>query len=129
MDMWLYSGKKPFIVTEFYVKGEDTGQENLSGAGWEVQTQTDRGLFYTHFLLNFYSHPGAIGTHWHRYIDDGFSNSNKGFLSREYDCNAPLTDEAYNTNRQIYKLVKFLRARQFCELSIQMEISLNVWMR
>jgi hypothetical protein len=37
---------KPFIITEYYTKGEDSGMPNQSGAGWIVRTQKDRGLFY-----------------------------------------------------------------------------------
>ena len=109
VDMWLEQTNKPFILTEFYVKGSDSGLGNVDGAGWTVATQTDRGLFYTSWLLNTYSHPGAIGTHWFRYIDKDGQDSNKGFLSEQYEWYKPLCDEATNTNRQIYQLVEYLR--------------------
>ena len=51
MAEWTRWTNKPFIVTEYYTKGEDSGLSNQSGAGWIVKTQQDRGLFYQNFCL------------------------------------------------------------------------------
>jgi len=110
MDMWLSSAKKPFLISEYYVKGEDSGLGNVDGAGWTVRTQADRAAFYTHWHLSFYSHPGAIGTHWFRYIDKAGQDSNKGLISEQFEWYSPLVDAATNANRQIYQLVEHLRA-------------------
>ena len=49
--MGLAFPKKPFIVTEWYAKGMDSGMANTTGAGFVVKTQADRGRFYQNFTL------------------------------------------------------------------------------
>jgi hypothetical protein len=51
MTMWSGQSGKPFLVTEWYTKGEDSGYPNTSGAGWNCPTQRDRGWFYQNFTL------------------------------------------------------------------------------
>ena len=44
MDGWKnQAGGTPFMVTEFYTKGEDTKLDNSSGAGFVVRDQQNRG--------------------------------------------------------------------------------------
>ncbi|MCX6267332.1 MAG: agarase [Bacteroidetes bacterium] len=43
---WGKWADKPVIITEFYAKGDDSGLPNMSGAGWRVKTQEERGIFY-----------------------------------------------------------------------------------
>ena len=52
MDGWKnQAGGTPFMVTEFYTKGEDTKLDNSSGAGFVVRDQQNRGFAYQHFYL------------------------------------------------------------------------------
>lgn len=44
MQNWDVWANKPFIITEFYTKAEDSGLTNVTGAGWKVRTQKDRGI-------------------------------------------------------------------------------------
>lgn len=60
----------PVLITEFYTMGEDTGMGNTSGMGWTVPTQSDRGRFYQHFVLEALEAPNTVGWHWYRYKDN-----------------------------------------------------------
>ena len=51
MAMWVKESEKPFMITEWYAKGVDSGLANTSGAGWLVKTQKDRARFYHNFSL------------------------------------------------------------------------------
>ena len=44
MNNWGEWSGKPFLITEWYVKGEDSGLPNATGAGWNVPTQDDRNF-------------------------------------------------------------------------------------
>lgn len=87
---------KPFIVTEFYVKGADAAYKgkaypNLEGGGWLVRTQKNRGEFYQNFCLRLLETRNCAGWMHFEYAD-GYANSagsNKGLVSVEY---APYTD-------------------------------------
>ena len=36
MANWANWSQKPFLITEWYTKGEDSGLPNRTGAGWNV---------------------------------------------------------------------------------------------
>lgn len=108
MDMWS-AGGKPFFITEFYAKAEDSGLSNESGAGWLVKTQTDRAAFFENFVLALIEHPGCVGYHHFRYMDD--VDSNKGLISASYQWYEPLKHSFYKLARNVYDLRGFLLAR------------------
>ncbi len=90
MNDWLEWSGTPFFITEWYANGMDSGIANSSGAGWIVKTQKDRGLHYQNFTLALLEHPGCVGWHWFKYIDNdpeekGIDpsnvDSNKGVVS------------------------------------------------
>ncbi len=120
MDLWASTGR-PFLITEFYAKGMDTGMNNISGAGWTVKTQADRGTFFQNFTLGLVEHPGCIGWHWHRYRDNdpGDSRSkrfgeqsNKGFVNLEFEPYLPLSRAAAEVCTQTYSLADFFMSKQ-----------------
>lgn len=39
---WADWTTKPFFITEFYTKSEDSGLSNVAGAGWLVRAEADR---------------------------------------------------------------------------------------
>jgi hypothetical protein len=107
--------KKPYFITEFYTKGEDTGMPNISGAGWLVRTQADRGVHYQNFCLRLLQQPNCIGWHWFRYQDNDPSDktadpsnndSNKGIITATYELHAPLLDAMRRLNTRIYDLIR-----------------------
>lgn len=102
MNMWVAQADKPFIITEYYTKGRDSGLLNKDGAGWELSTQQERAWFYDHWAISLLKHPGCVGWHWFKYRDD--KDSNKGIISQGYQWWTPLTDAMTNTNKSIYSL-------------------------
>jgi hypothetical protein len=112
MSMWEHEAGKPFIITEFYVKGEDSGMPNQTGAGWVVATQPDRGLFYQNFVLALLQSGQCVGWHWFKYQDNDpldkhaeLSNldSNKGIVDFEYKPYQPLLASMREMNARIYQ--------------------------
>ena len=108
--------KKPFIITEFYTKGEDSKMGNVTGAGWLVKTQEDRGLHYQNFCLTLLQSKNCVGWHWFRYQDNApddaaadFSNkdSNKGLVNTNYETYPPLAEKMTQLNKQVYELIKY----------------------
>lgn len=116
MDRWGEWSGKPFLITEWYVKGEDTELPNRTGAGWNVRTQNDRGLFYENFTLRLLKNRNCVGWHWFRYQDNDPENlktdpsnrdSNKGVIDSEYNIYKPLMEHAKNVNNRIYRLIEY----------------------
>jgi hypothetical protein len=66
MTAWLENSGRPFIQSEWYAK-QVTLTEKATGAGFQVATQRDRGLFYQNHALGLMDHPGAIGWHWFKF--------------------------------------------------------------
>ncbi len=86
-----WCGERPFIVSEFYVKGDDATYRgkpyaNLDGGGWLVRTQRDRGAFYENFCLRLLETRCCAGWMHFEYCDSygGQTASNKGLVSVEY---------------------------------------------
>lgn len=112
-DWEKWSGR-PFLVTEWYVKGMDTGLANVSGAGWVVKTQADRGKFYQHFALGLLEAPNCVGWHWFRHLDNDPADlttdpsnrdSNKGLYSIRYEPYPELGDAMKELNIRVYRLL------------------------
>ena len=114
MAKWASEAGKPFLITEWYAKGEDSGMANTSGAGWLVKTQRDRGLFYENFTLGLMDSKNCVGWHWFKYIDNdptdtqadpSNKDSNKGILNNRYEPYAPLLDSMKAINLRAYGLI------------------------
>jgi hypothetical protein len=119
---WETLTAKPFIVTEWYVKGEDApGLANTAGAGWVVKTQADRGLFYQNFTLGLLESKNCVGWHWFKYQDNAptkvgaepsNTNANKGIVDNTFAPYQPLLDKMQELNRQMYRLADYFDTRQ-----------------
>ncbi len=114
---WEKWSGKPFIITEWYTKGEDSGLPNKTGAGWNVPTQNDRGLFYQNFIIELLKSNACVGWHWFRYQDNDpenlktdYSNrdSNKGIINSNYDRYEPLLEHMKFFNDNTYQLIQYL---------------------
>ena len=114
---WANWSSKPFFITEFYTKAEETGMSNLSGAGWIVKTQTDRGLHYQNFCLQLLKAKNCVGWHWFRYQDNdpadasadaSNKDSNKGLVNTQYNVYEQLSQKMKEINNQKYSLINFL---------------------
>jgi len=112
MENWKQWSGRPFIITEFYAKGMDSGMGNTSGAGWVVKTQRERGYFYQNFALGLLKQPNCVGWHWHRYMDNDPDagedpsnvDSNKGIVTCRYDLHEDLVSEMKLLNAAVYHL-------------------------
>lgn len=108
--------QKPFIITEFYTKGEDAKMGNITGAGWLVKTQADRGIYYQNFCLALLQMKNCVGWHWFRYQDNdptdktadpSNNDANKGIVTTSYELYTDLTDKMKQLNINVYRLIKY----------------------
>lgn len=115
MANWTEWTGKPFIVTEYYTKGEDSGMPNQSGAGWIVRTQKDRGLFYQNYNLALLESKNCVGWHYFKYqdndptatgVDPSNIDANKGILNNEYEVWKPMMEEMNELNTQVYAIIE-----------------------
>ena len=127
MDLWLEEGGKPFLITEFYTKAQDTGLPNASGAGWEVYTQQDRAWFFENFALKLMAHPGSVGWQWFRYIDkDGV---NKGIISTDYEWYEELRYSMFKVGKDVYNLRRFLLGLDYAPVTDTSCLDPNITMK
>lgn len=113
---WSEWSGRPFIITEYYTKGEDSGLGNTSGAGWIVRTQEDRGAFYQNYNLALIESKNCVGWHYFRYIDNdptakgvmaGNIDSNKGVVSNRYVPWWPMLNKMKELNTEVYDLIEY----------------------
>lgn len=116
MSNWARWTGRPFLVTEYYTKGEDSGMPNQSGAGWIVRTQRDRGLFYQNYNLALLESKNCVGWHYFKYqdndptakgVDPSNIDANKGIVNNEYEVWEPLMEKMKEFNLQVYGLIQY----------------------
>jgi len=116
LRQWNEWSGRPLIITEWYAKGSDSGMENLTGAGWTVATQQERGWFYQNFTLALLESRVCVGWHWFKYKDNdprdrttdpSNRNSNKGIVTAAYDPWQPLLDAMKQLNDRAYPLAEW----------------------
>lgn len=114
---WVKWSGKPFLVTEFYAKGEDSGLPNTSGAGWLVRTQRDRGHFYQNFCLGLLESKGCVGWHHFKYQDNDTENkkvdpsnadSNKGVVTAYFEEHTEFLRLMKQLNVNVYGLIRWM---------------------
>jgi hypothetical protein len=117
LSMWRKEANKPFVVTEFYAKGADSGFANTTGAGWLVPTQKDRAYFYQNFLLAMLESKLCVGWHWFKYMDNdpedlstdpSNRDSNKGMVTIRYEPYQQLVDGMKELNGKVYSIVDWM---------------------
>jgi hypothetical protein len=113
---WEGESGRPFLITEYYAKGMDSGMGNTTGAGWVVKTQADRGRFYQNFVLALLQSKACVGWHWFKYIDNDPNaknvdpsnvDANKGVVSNRYAPYEPLLGAMKELNERAYSLVEY----------------------
>jgi hypothetical protein len=114
MANWTKWSGRPFIITEYYTKGEDSGMPNTSGAGWTVRTQRDRGLFYQNYNLALLESKNCVGWHYFKYqdndptatgVDPSNIDSNKGIVNNHYEIWTPMLELMKELNTQVYDII------------------------
>ncbi|MCD6393771.1 MAG: hypothetical protein J7M40_09705 [Planctomycetes bacterium] len=120
MAMWVKESGRPFMITEWYAKGADSGLANTTGAGWLVKTQKDRALFYQNFSLGLMESKNCVGWHWFKYVDNNPNdtsvdpsnrNSNKGVVTFDYKPYTELLDEMKRLNDNVYPLIDYFDSK------------------
>ena len=116
MNSWEKWSGKPFIITEWYVKADDSGLGNRAGAGWVVKTQEDRGSFYQNFTLGLMENKNCVGWHWFKYLDNdptqkgaepSNTDANKGVVDNYYNSYSPLLEKMAELNLNMYAIIDF----------------------
>lgn len=116
MRNWEAWSGKPFMVTEFYTKGEDSGLPNTTGAGWLVRTQDERGIFYENFVNELLKSGTCVGWHWFKYGDNDPQNlradpsnrdANKGMVTWDFRRYDALITRMKKINGCTYGLARF----------------------
>lgn len=100
---------RPLMVTEWYAKGMDSGMDNISGAGWTVKTQRDRGLFYQNFTLGLLESPHCVGWHWFKYLDNDPTDTRADPSNR--DSNKGIVDTAFRPYPDLLDRMRALNER------------------
>ena len=108
---------KPFMVTEFYTKGDDVpGLTNTSGAGWIVKTQTDRGYAYQNYTLALLESKYCVGWHWFKYMDNDPTianaepsniDANKGIVNTAYEPFNDMLLKMRDVNLSVYNIIDY----------------------
>jgi len=120
MAMWSRESGKPFMITEFYAKGHDSGLPNVSGAGWLVPTQKDRGRFYQHFTIGLLESKCCLGWHWFKFRDNNPEDlstdpsnrdSNKGIIDYQYKPYITLLEDMKELNNEVYALIDYFDSK------------------
>lgn len=113
---WEKWSGKPFLITEWYTKGEDSGLQNNTGAGWIVKTQQDRGYFYQNFVNELIKSKNCVGWHWFTYqdndpnnlnVDESNRDSNKGIINSDFNRYEPLLKQMKMMNDNIFNLINY----------------------
>jgi len=116
LNDWATWSGKPFLITEWYAKGEDSGLPNNTGAGWNVHTQLDRGYFYQNFTIELLRSKSCVGWNWFKYQDNDPLNlntdisnrdSNKGLVDSDYSLYEPLLLKAKELNDNVWNLIRY----------------------
>jgi hypothetical protein len=116
MVNWTKWSGRPFIITEYYTKGEDSGMPNQSGAGWIVKTQRDRGLFYQNYNLALLESGNCVGWHYFKYqdndptakgVDPSNTDSNKGIVNNNYEVWTPMMELMKELNTRVYSIIEY----------------------
>ena len=106
MAEWVRLAGRPFLVSEWYAMAPDVG-ESVSGAGFRVRTQRDRGLFYQNLALGLLEHPGCVGWHWFKY-----GGRHKGLVNDRFEPRRDVLDRMRELNSRVYPLaIHFLDRR------------------
>lgn len=115
-DNWSGWSGRPVLISEFYVKGEDSGLPNTAGLGWIVPTQEDRGLWYENFIAGLIKTGKCVGWQWFKYQDNdpqdttadaSNTDSNKGLVTWDFRRYDDMIRHMVAANAQIYHLAQF----------------------
>jgi hypothetical protein len=100
-----WTNDHPCIIGEFYIKDINAFTVEQPGAGWYVNSQSNRGKFYQNTTLELLMNKCFIGWHYFRFIDD--PDSNKGIVSETGVEYTDMTSYMKDLNQQVYRICDF----------------------
>ncbi len=100
--MWADTADRPFLISEFCIKGEDTLLDNTKGAGWIVRTQRERGLWYQNFLITLLKTNHCVGWDYFKYRDD--VDVNKGVLTLDFKPHHDFAQAVKQVHESAYRI-------------------------
>ena len=113
LSRWESWSGRPLLISEFYVKGEDSGLPNNAGLGWIVPTQEDRGVFYENFVIGLLKSGKCVAWQWFKYQDNdpedatadaSNTDSNKGLVKWDFSRYDAMISHMKSVNAQIYNI-------------------------
>ena len=116
-DLRLWTNDKPFMVTEFYTKGDDAcyngiKQDNKDGGGWFVGNQSDRGCFYQNYCIKLLKTLNCVGWLHFKYGDALIDNSpnltNKGIVSPTFTPYLDFLKYIKQLNTNVYNITNYI---------------------
>ncbi|MBE6561443.1 MAG: DNRLRE domain-containing protein [Ruminococcaceae bacterium] len=121
MTDWVQWSGKPFFITEFYLKGADSGLANTAGAGRTGKTQSDRADYYSTYTMRLLESGWCVGWSWLQYWDNDpnnpkadptSTNANKGIYNSAFEPYTVLTERMQAVNSRMYTLADYFAARR-----------------
>ena len=117
---------RPLLISEFYAMEKIPNFEE-KGAGWRVENEESRGLFYEHFLTTQLEAPYMVGFHWFNFQDDyKDDNSNepkarRGLIDIKGKSYTKLQARMKYMNDRIYDYIKYVDAKAKPDMMIVAE--------
>lgn len=114
IERWEKWADRPFMITEFYTKAEDSGLGNTSGDGWIVRDQKTRGIHYENFIIGLLRTKCCVGWSWCKYLDNdptasnpepSNKDSNKGIFDNYYKPYPELVESMRKVNTVRYSIL------------------------
>ncbi len=91
LDRFMNITDKPMIIGEFHFGMVDRG---MAQSLWQVNSQEERGVAYSYYMEQGYSHPGLIGTAYFQWCDQDLTG--RGNDGENYNCGlVDVTDRPY----------------------------------
>lgn len=90
MDQIMEGTGLPMIIGEYHFGTVDRG---MAQSLWQVNSQKERGVAFSYYTEQAYSHPGLIGTAWFQWCDQDLTGR---FDGENYNCGLiDVTDRPY----------------------------------
>ena len=109
-DYYALAGK-PFLISEFAYRAQDSGLPNSRGAVADVATQAERAQGYRFYLRAMTEKRYTVGAHWFEHTDEPVTgrfdgeDSNYGLVTVHDEPYQPLVQRMTRTNGNLYDLL------------------------
>lgn len=107
MAEWL---GKPMVLSEFYAQEPQTGAGTTGGAGFLVDNEKSRGMFYENYVATHSETKNIVGYHWFKYADDG--NGHKGIIKENGGTWFTLRNNMRKVHQELYGFMNYLDTRE-----------------